>query len=242
MIAASLKHNPLILPRFRNKDLRKTNDNLIIPPTIIITLFDDKWEQDHPNDGLAGFEFLVRRRFAGSLVHQAGVEVDFSRQVAVGVVLGLQRREHHVFCALGAHFDGEAYGGPHDVAEGVERLGLEFSWQWEEFGKGAVDLLHDGFGVVVALGLEYGPLGEQAEGFCSPVVHGAWGTDFREVFLELLEFLPLFAVHAEEVACEDIFPDHGHDDGHEDIAAFLAFREVHVYSIRAGEDGIFDAI
>ena len=53
--------------------------------------------------------------------------------------------------------------------------------------------------------------------------------------------MALFAVGAEEVACEDVFPRHGHEDRHEDVAALDTVREVGV-DVGAIEDAVFHSV
>ncbi|GJC83851.1 hypothetical protein ColLi_06688 [Colletotrichum liriopes] len=101
-----------------HQHLGGADDDLIVVVAGVVALLDDEREENDPDDGVLGLEDLVCDGLVGAaLVHERRVEGDRVGELSVGVVLGLQRREHHVLGALGAHLDGEVDGLPHHAAQ-----------------------------------------------------------------------------------------------------------------------------
>src|SRR5271168_310943 len=96
----------LVLSGSRHEHLSRADHNLLVPFSSIAAFLHNKWEEDHTNNCLFGFELVVRSGLPTSLIHQRGVKVDLSSKVAIGIVLWLQRWQHDVFGSLSAHFDG----------------------------------------------------------------------------------------------------------------------------------------
>lgn len=103
--------------------------------------------------------------------------------------------------------------------------------------------MHHGFGVRFPLLDERLSFGKEMQGCGAPFMDRlpGIGGGFRERLLEGFEFLTLFAVGAEKVAREDELPCHGHDHGHEDVAAFDTVGQVGV-DVGAVQDGVLHPV
>lgn len=152
------------------------DDDLVLAEAVVIAALEDQREQHHLDGGMLGLELPVGERLAaaGAIVHERGIEVDLPRQLAVTVVLWLQRREHHVLGALGAHLDGDVNRGADHVAQRLLDLLLEVGGWRQERPERLVDFLHDGLAVLLALRLKGGAVREECEGGCAPVVDCGW--------------------------------------------------------------------
>ena len=229
--------------RASDEHLGGTHDDLLVAAAAVVALADDQGEQDDAHGGAAvlGEHVVGEGGVAGSLVHESGVEGDGGGQLARVVVLGLQRREHHVLGALGAHLDGEVDGLADDASQLPLDLVLEVRGRGQDLDQDGEDGLHDGLGVLVALVAELGTAREERQRHGAPLADGVRGADLEKLLLERLELLALLAVHAEEVAREDELPDHGHGHAHEDVAPPHAVAQVCV-DVGAVQHGVVQAV
>lgn len=214
-----------------DEDLGRADDDLVVADAGVVALPDDQREQDDAHRRPGGLPLLVAGggggvavgaaavgAAAGPLVHELRVEGDRLDQVARVVVLGLQRREHHVLCALGAHLDRQVDGLAHDAPELVLDLVLHVARRRQDDRQRLEDGLHHRLGVLVALLPERRPARQERERDGAPLPHRLRRPHLEEHLLERLELLALLAVHAEEVPREDELPDHGRRHAHEDVA------------------------
>ena len=209
-----------LLGRLRDDDLSRTDDDLGLSVVArVVALLDDEREQHHADGSLLHLQLFVRGRLATAFVHQRRLEVDVPREVAVGVVLGLQRWEHDVFGQLGTHLHGQGDGESQHLPQRLEQLALDLRGSRQDAGQAVEDLHGNGVGVGLTLFGKRRSSGQQRQGRRPPAMHGVARPNLGQVLLQRLEFLSLVAVHAKQVPGEDELPHHGHHHGHKHIAS-----------------------